>query len=112
MYIFSSCKSPVIVLVCTKTDTEDLILKSETSKNILELCQNKIEQVVSLEKRSSKVFLVNKIFHTTTKDNPKTKDVGDSLADLRELTSALCDYYSRYSFYIPTNWAKIGKFIF
>ena len=108
MYIFSSCKSPVIVLVCTKTDTEDLILNSEMTESILELCKNKIEQVGSVEKRSSRVFLVNKIFHTTT----KTKDMGDSLADLRELTSALCDYYSRYSFYIPTNWAKIGKFIF
>ena len=80
------------------------------TKSILELCRDKVEQVMSREKAQRKIVLVNQIIHTTAaQDVPNTTNVRMSLENLRLLIATLCEYSSRYNFCIPKNWMTIGK---
>ena len=102
--------SPIIVPVCTKIDSDSDTLNPKMIRSILELCRNKVEQVISREKTQRKVILVNEIIHTTAaNDVPSTTKVRMSLENLRHLIATLCEYSSRYNFCIPKNWMTIGK---
>ena len=72
--------------------------------NILKCSVEKIKQVLSREDSSRRVLFMNEIFNTTA-----CGSVGKSPDEMRDLLAALCDFTTRYSFFIPQNWMEIGK---
>ena len=109
---FSSCSSPIIVPVCTKTDVSD-VLNENISKKILDYINKKIQAIVSRQE-FRRVYMLNEIVHTSAKEiSDDPENLRKSPEFMRNLLQAICEYHTATgSFSIPNNWTDIGKLIF
>ena len=105
----SSCQSPTICLLCTKTDDVNEVLPPDLKKKILTLSMILIEKVLTYNSQVRKVFLVYEIYHTSSGTIPHYGDPRTSPEDLRELLSAINNFSAKTEMLIPNNWKTIGE---
>ena len=109
MFLFtSSCQSPKIFLLCTKTDDVSEVLSPKVQSSILTLSKSLIQKVTTYISQVRNVFLVNKIFHTSSSTILLDGDPRTSAEDLRELLSAINDFSAKTEMLIPNNWKIFG----
>ena len=107
--LFSSCRSPKIFLLCTKTDDVSEVLPPEVQSSILTLSKSLIQKVTTYNSQVRKVLLVNEIFHTSSSTIPRHGDPRTSPEDLSELLSAINNFSAKTEMLIPNNWNTFGE---
>ena len=108
-FSISSCQSPKIFLLCTKTDDVSEVLPPEVQSSILTLSKSLIQKVTTYNSQVRNVLLVNEIFHTSSSTIPRHGDPRTSPEDLRELLSAINDFSAKTEMLIPNNWNTFGE---
>ena len=108
-FSISSCRSPKIFLLCTKTDDVSEVLPPEVQSSILTLSKSLIQKVTTYNSQVRNVFLVNEIFHTSSSTIPRHGDPRTSPEDLRELLSAINNFSAKTEMLIPNNWNTFGE---
>ena len=108
--ILSSCKTAIIIPICTKVDSKETVLSERQCDNILQEFSQLIKKSTDGE---NKVMLVDEINQITIQENIDNGDLNDprkSLKYLRDLVTALSQFSFKGQFHIPNSWDSIGKY--
>ena len=108
--ILSSCKTAIIIPICTKVDSKEKVLTRKQCINILEECKTFIKASINGE---NKVFLLDEISQITINEDSDFEDPNDtrkSLKYLRDVIGALSQFHFKGQFYIPNSWDYIGNY--